>query len=466
MDYRQITGIPAIPETVTVHLGAPSSSSANVVISFPDYIKNVASSEIYPTWPDAALRANIYAQISFALNRIFTEYYRSRGYSFDITSDTSYDQSFVNGREIFENISLIVDEIFNSYIRRINTVEPLFAQYCNGTTTTCNGLSQWGSVELADQGLGAFEILQNYFGNDIELVTNVPIRGLTPGLPAVPLTLGSIGNDVAILQSRLNRVSTNYPNIPKISNATGVFDQETERAVREFQKTFDLAIDGVVYTATWYELLRVYNAVKRLNELNSEGETLEDIPIIFPEILQIGDVGNSVRIIQYYLDYVAQYQDTVPSIEIDGFFGTETETAVKDFQLANELEATGIVDEQTFNILYDTYLGIINSLPDEQFQNSARPYPGKSLVLGVEGEDALLLQQYLNTIAASYPDIPSVNETGIYDEETEAAIRVFQEINNLPVTGVTAANTWFIIAEQYDNLRAGSYLLENQWSSE
>ena len=151
--------IPVIPETITVHLGSPSSNAPNVTVSFSDYIKNVASSELYPTWPEPALRANILAQISFALNRIYTEYYRSRGYNFDITSSTAIDQSFVNNRDIFENISHIVDDLFGTYIRRINSVEPLFAQYCNGTTTTCEGMSQWGSVALAESGLTAFETL-------------------------------------------------------------------------------------------------------------------------------------------------------------------------------------------------------------------------------------------------------------------------------------------------------------------
>ncbi|MBR6709015.1 MAG: spore cortex-lytic protein, partial [Clostridia bacterium] len=144
--------LPYIPETVTVHLGAPDTNAPNITVSFPDYIKNVASSEIYPTWPENAIRANIYAQISYALNRIYTEYYRSRGYDFDITNSTAVDQSFVNGRDIFENISQIVDEIFNQYLRRQGAVEPLFAQYCNGTTVTCPGLSQWGTVELANRG--------------------------------------------------------------------------------------------------------------------------------------------------------------------------------------------------------------------------------------------------------------------------------------------------------------------------
>ena len=158
------TGLPIIPETITVHLGDPDQPAQNVTLPFMDYIMNVASSEIYPTWPEEAIRANIYAQISFALNRVYTEYYRSRGYDFDITNSTRFDQYFVNGRDIFENIQEIVGDIFNDYIRRQGSIEPLFAQYCNGTTVTCSGLSQWGSVSLAEAGYTPYRILQNYYG--------------------------------------------------------------------------------------------------------------------------------------------------------------------------------------------------------------------------------------------------------------------------------------------------------------
>ena len=196
---------PVIPETITVHLGAPDQAAENVTIPFAEYIKNVASSEIYPTWPEAAIRANILAQISFALNRIYTEHYPSQGYDFDITNNTQYDQNFVRNRDIFENISQIVDDIFNDYVVRQGSVEPLFTQYCNGTTSTCDGLSQWGTVDLADQGLIPYEILQYYFGDDINIVFGAPVQGIERSYPGVPLRQGSAGEDVRILQRQLNR---------------------------------------------------------------------------------------------------------------------------------------------------------------------------------------------------------------------------------------------------------------------
>lgn len=180
-----MTGLPFIPETITVHLGTPTSNAENVTVNFPDYIKNVASSEIFPTWPENSLRANIYAIVTFALNRIYTEWYRAKGYDFDITNTTQYDQKFINGREIFENISQITDELFKNYVVRQGSIEPLFTQFCNGTTVTCSGLSQWGTVGLAEQGYTPYEILQYYYGNDINIVTDAVVKTNTPSYPGI-----------------------------------------------------------------------------------------------------------------------------------------------------------------------------------------------------------------------------------------------------------------------------------------
>ena len=257
--------LPTIPGQIVVHLGAPNEQAQNVTVDFIDYISNVASSEIYPTWLSSAIIANILAQISFALNRVYTEYYRARGYDFDITSLPAYDQRYTPGGVIFENISLLVNEVFDSYIRRKGYIEPLYASYCDGINTTCDGLSQWGSLSLAQNGLSAFEILQYYYGDDIEIVEDVPIVSGGESVPQRALRVGSVGNDVRLLQLRLNRVSTNYPSIPKIKLTNGVFANDTEDAVKAFQRIFSLEVDGIVGRATWYKLLSVYNSVKKLN---------------------------------------------------------------------------------------------------------------------------------------------------------------------------------------------------------
>lgn len=240
---------PVVPESIVVHLGPPGSAAQNVTVPFAEYIKNVASSEIYPTWPESAIRANILAQISFALNRVYTEYYRARGYDYDITSTTQFDQAFVPDRGIFENISQIVDDIFNNYIVRQGRVEPLFAQFCDGVRTKCGGLSQWGSVDLAEEGMTPYEILQYYYGGDIGLVMNAPVGGNVPSYPGRPLRRGSVGEDVRTIERQLNRIGRNYPAIPAITQLDGVFGPETESAVRTFQQIFSLDADGVVGNA-------------------------------------------------------------------------------------------------------------------------------------------------------------------------------------------------------------------------
>ena len=264
---------PVVPETITVHLGAPGESARNVVVPFAQYIKNVASHEIYPTWPESAIRANILAQISYALNRVYTEYYRARGYDFDITSTTRYDQAYVEGGDIFENISRIVDDIFNNYIVRQGSVEPLFAQFCDGVRTRCSGLSQWGSVDLAEEGMTPYEILQYYYGGDINLVMNAPVGGNVASYSGRPLRRGDAGNDVQTLKRQLNRIGKNYPAIPALDDSF-VFDGDMEEAVRVFQQIFNLAQDGIVGKATWYKIKQIYNGVKQLSDLSSEGLTI------------------------------------------------------------------------------------------------------------------------------------------------------------------------------------------------
>ncbi len=455
--------IPYIPENITVHLGTPDSNALNVTVPFTEYITNVASSEIYPTWPESAIRANIYAQISFALNRIYTEYYRVRGYDFDITNSTVYDQSFVNGRDYFENISQIVGEIFNSYIVRQGYVEPLFAQYCNGTTVTCDGLSQWGTVTLANQGYTPYEILQYYYGNDINIVTNAPVADISASLPSRPLRLGAVGDDVRQIQIRLNRISDNYPSIPKIAIPDGIFSYDTENAVKRFQEVFSLTPDGIVGPATWYRIQFIYNAVKRLNELDSEGIILSDITQQYEEEAKEGDTGSRVRNIQYLLNYLAEFYNSIPSIAIDGIYGPATVDAVSRFQQTFDLPVTGTVNFDTWDILYRTYLGFIETIPFRYIEGNVLPYPGVPLRRGTEAPAVQVLQEYLNYISGVYQQIPSVTPTGYFGSMTEAAVRAFQELAGLPVTGYVAAPTWTEITRLYSDLYNGSRLNEGQF---
>jgi len=445
-----------IPEFITVHLGAPDEAAQNVTVSFPDYIKNVASSEIYPTWPESALRANIYVIITYALNRIYTEYYRSRGYNFDITNSTRFDQAFFPDRNIYENISQIVDEIFNDYVRRPGTVEPYFTQFCNGTTVTCPGLSQWGTVPLAEQGLTPFEILQYYYGDELELVQNAPVAQIPESYPGTPLRLGDANDNVKLIQVRLNRISANYPAIPKIINPDGLFDAETFNAVTEFQRIFNLTPDGVVGKATWYRILSLFIGVKRITELDSEGIRFEEVSKQFGGALRPGDTGVTVQTLQYYLRVIGDFNESIPSVEIDGIYGPATENAVSAFQQFYGLTPDGIVGEETWNTLYDVYTGIAETIPAEYWQFNAAAFPGVTLRLGMSGPSVSTLQTYLSLIADVYPNIPKVAITGSFDQETQDAVIAFQTLFGLDPTGLVGPITWNLIARTYSDLYTGA----------
>lgn len=455
-----MTGEPYIPEFITVHLGAPDQAAQNVTVTFPDYIKNVASSEIYPTWPENAIRANIYAQISFALNRYYTEWYRSQGYDFDITNSTRYDQAFVPNRVIYDNINAIVDDIFNSYVRRQGYVEPYFTQYCNGTTVTCEGLSQWGTVPLAEQGMSPYEILTYFYGDDIDIVRNAPVMLPTPSYPGTPLRLGSSGNDVQAMQVRLNRISRNYPGIPKIPVTDGLFDQATDRAVRAFQQIFQLTPDGIIGNATWNRISYIYTAVKGLAELDSEGIALGEIPQQYGTDLHEGDTGNDVRVVQYFLAVIAYFYDTVPPLTVNGIYDQQTVNTVQAFQQNFGLPVTGVVDEETWGAIYRVYRGLFED--PSRFEGGVPPFGGVILREGSSGPEVELLQQYLRRIAETYTEVPPVEITGEYDEQTEAAVRAFQRFFGLPETGQVGAIVWDRIGSVYSDLVVGSDRREGQ----
>lgn len=448
-----LSGTPFIPETITVHLGTPDSSAPNVTVDFASYIKNVASSEIFPTWPESALRANIYAITSFALNRIYTEWYRARGYDFDITATTQYDQKFINGREYFQNISYLVDELFNDYVSRQGAVEPLFTAFCNGTTVTCSGLSQWGTVTLANQGLTPYEILQYYYGDDIDIVKNAPVKTAMPSYPGIELKLGSAGNDVRTLQIHLNRISGNYPAIPKIPAADGIFDAATESAVNKFQEVFGLDPNGIVDSATWYRIAYIYTSVKRIAELDSEGVRYEEIENKYTEDLKIGMQSIEVSMLQYYLAVIGAYYEAVQPVEITGYFGENTERSVKSFQRVFGLPQTGEVDRATRNDLYRAYQGIVESVPPKY--TAVALYPGTVLREGDSGESVRIIQEYLTLINRTYPNIPAVNNTGYFGPVTKRSVIEFQKQFGINPSGLIGAVTWDKIAEIYSDLKYG-----------
>lgn len=441
---------PIVPEFITVHLGKPNAAARNVRVPFAQYIKNVASSEIYPTWPENALRANIYAEITFALNRVYTEHYRSRGYDFDITNSTQFDQYYVEGRDIFENISRVVDDIFNDYVVKQGQVQPYFTQYCAGT---CEGLSQWGTVALANQGYTPYRILQYYYGNDIDIVKNAPIKSNTTTYPGTPLRLGTGGEEVIEIQRELNRIAANYPSIPNISGSRGYFEQTTQNAVRQFQHIFNLESDGVVGKDTWYKIKRIYNGIKGLSELYSEGITISEAERKYERVLKKGSRGSSVKILQYYLCFLSYFNLKLPYVAVDGIFGDETRDAVLAFQSLYGLDVDGIVGRDTWDMIQNAYAGVLTSLPDEYRSYSSLLYPGYIITTGASGKVVEQLQTYLKTIAANNPSIPDVTVDGYYGEETKKAVLAVQKLEGIEQNGQVGVLTWNAIVNLYNQFR-------------
>lgn len=434
--------IPTVPRQITVHLGAPNANAENITLPFNEYIKNVASSEIYPTWPKEAIIANILAQISFTLNRIYTEYYRSRGYDFDITSTTQYDHAFKKNGEIFSNISQTVDEIFNNYIVRDGNIEPLFAQFCDGVRTQCGGLSQWGSVELANSGMNALEILKSYYGNNISLVNDAPVGENIPSYPGTPLSRGDFGEEVYRIKIQLNRIGKNYPAIPGIPYTNAAFDAPTEEAVKAFQKIFNLTPDGIVGKSTWYKIKEIYAGVKRLNELAGEGLTITEAQRVYPNAIVPGTAAEAVRTVQYYLSFLSFFFENIDFVPLTGVFDAETEKAVRAFQETYGLTADGIVGKQTWNKLTSVYNDIVSSLPADYQTVLGMVFPGKMLVLGDSGDSVRIIQENLNNISEYDPAVPKVNVTGVYDDATLSAVAVLQAQIGREATGAVDPIIW------------------------
>ncbi|MCI6899449.1 MAG: peptidoglycan-binding protein [Tenericutes bacterium] len=442
-----VINYPTIPTEIVVHLGAPDEAAENLSLPFVDYIKNVASNEIYPTWPDSAIEANILAQISFALNRIYNEWYPSKGYTFDITSLPAYDQSFVKNRQVFDTISKKVDQIFNNYVYRTGQIQPLNAVYCDGKVTTCNGLSQWGSVSLARQNKTPLEILKYYYGNDVNIKEDAPIGEVFGAYPGYPIELGNAGDKVRIIQRELNRISNNYPAIPKIPRVNGVFGVYTQNSVKKFQEIFNLNPTGIVDYSTWYKIKYIYNAVKRVNDIYSEGIGEEEAIYDYGNELKYSDVGLGVRVLHYVLLTIAYFDPDLPSLRLNSVFNDNTKAMVINFQKKYGLPATGVVDADTWNELVTVYRDTIHNIPEEYAQYEDEFFQGRLLALGMSGDDVRIIQKFLLKICQQTGNIPGVRVSGIFDDLMEKSVMKIQSIFNQDTTGVIDPVTWYNIVE-------------------
>ena len=437
-----------IPKNITVHLGRPAASARNVTVSFRRYIANVASSEVYPTWPEQALRANIHCQISLALNRIYTEWYPSKGYTFNITNSTSYDQYYVHGRTVFDVMVRITDDIFNTYLRKRGTVNPYYSEYCDGKSVTCPGLKQWGTVTLANQGRTALQILRYYYGSDIEIVRTNNIQSIPQSYPGSPIRQGDSGTAVFTLQRQLNRITKDYPFLGKLT-VDGVFGSRMAATVRAFQKQFNLTADGMVGRQTWYKISYIYVSVKDLAELTSEGEvssgTLSD-GTWGGTVLRTGSTGSAVEQLQFWLNTLAQYESSIPSLTVDGVYGTGTANAVRAFQRKYGLTVDGVVGRATWTEVYDQFRSI------QSDNGTPNAYPGTALREGASGQNVRLVQFWLKIARTVYPSLSNVTVDGRFGSATAAAVRRFQTYFGLTSDGVVGRTTWNKLYEVYNDI--------------
>ncbi len=435
---------PIVPNNIIVHLGEPSANARDITIPFTEYISNVASSEIYPTWPKNALIANIYTIISFAMNRIYNEWYRSKGYNFDITSLPSYDQKYTEGRSVYENIQNIVEDIFNNYVVKNRQVQPYFTRYCDGRITTCDGLSQWGSVSLANQGKSPLEILKYYYGNDISIFENALVGDNTIGYPGYEIGIGSAGNQVLAIQRDLRRIRKNYPAIPEINNTLGIYDEDTVKAVKKFQEIFDLPQTGVVNKATWYKIKYIYTSVKKLSDLYSEGLTEDEVTFLYTDQLKYGDTGIEVEYVHYYLDAIAFLDNDIPRLPTNSIYNNNTITMVKAFQEKYNLPVTGIFTYSDWQVLKNAYNKILKSIPVEYANDF---YPDYFLTLGATGNDVKRLQRFLLAICKYDKSIPGVRVNGVFDELTEKSIKKIQKDYGFDINGIVGPLLWRKLVE-------------------
>ena len=437
-----------VPKNITVHLGRPAASARNVTVSFRDYIANVASSEVYPTWPIEALKANIHCQISLALNRIYTEWYPSKGYTFNITNSTSYDQYYVHGRTVFDVMVKLTDDIFNTYIRKTGTVNPYYSEYCDGKSVTCPGLKQWGTVTLANQGRNALSILKYYYGSDIEIVRTSNIQSIPRSYPGSPLRQGDRGTAVFTLQRQLNRITKDYPFLGLLT-VDGIFGSRMTETVKRFQKQFNLTADGVVGRQTWYKISYIYVSVKDLAELTSEGETaagtLSD-GTWGDTVLRVGSSGSAVEQLQFWLNTLAQYESSIPSVTVDGVYGSGTAGAVRAFQRRYGLSVDGVVGRATWTELYNQFRSIQS--------DNGRPnaYPGTALRQGSSGQNVRLVQFWLKIARTVYPSLNALTVDGKFGAGTAAAVRRFQSYFGLTSDGVVGRTTWNKLYEVYNDI--------------
>jgi len=446
----------AIPYFITVHLGRHTAQAQNVRVPFLDYIKNVTSHEIFDEWSEEALIANIYCIVSLTLNRIYTEFYRSMGYSFDITSETYMDQKFIYGGVIGAKISALVDRLFNNYLAVVGHNEPFLSLYNDGNKVNIPGrLSQWGSFyDARDRHMNAWQIIKKYYSQNLELRECGNHGDVPESYPGYTLTLGSRGDVVRSMQLYLNRILGRYTDII-INPADGVYGQQTRSSVILFQKLYNLPQNGQIDRRNWYEISRIYAVEKGLWEMYSEGERI-GIGVTPPkQVIRQGDTGTMVLELQFLLGFIAMYHSEIPFAAQTSRFDSLTAEGVRVFQRMYGVAVDGVVGATTWRMLYDVYWGIMqNTVPPKPIppvippQTEIPPFPGVSLSIGSTGPNVRLVQEAINKLAEVTPGLWKIAADGIFGNGTRAAVVNFQSMFGLTADGIVGPNTWRRLMEE------------------
>ncbi len=465
-----------IPEFITVHIGDLNKCDEIITIPFIDYIKNVACSSIYPTWRDEAIRANVYSIVSFALNRVYSQWYRSKGYGFEITSSENRDQMYVKGRNLFRNICNIVDECFDNYINIEGYNQPILAK-CVNENESKNTLSRWGSFDLAEKGFSASDILKKYYGEEINIREAQNIEGVLKKYEGTELSKGSSGYDVKIIQKELNEISKKYKGINIILDEDGIFGDNTEKAVKNFQSIFGLKVDGIVGKVTWNRISLIYSLIKKVF---GYAEDIEEEQQGFRE-LKIGSKGNDVLNIQKSINYIfSEYKD-LPKLKEDGYYGNETKKAVELFQQLFGLVVDGVVGKNTLDRIEYVKknlrflksflkLQLDNNKSNNSMDENKRNY-GKleDILIPLKksdiGENVKILQRELNKLSNYYGFIEKISEDGVFGNKTESSLINFQKKFSLRVDGVfgqESLNKLIILSEVIDNLDLDKVICKEQ----
>lgn len=433
-----------IPEFLVVHAGKANEEAINKAIIFSEYIKNIASGMLYPTWPEASLQANILAMITLAKNRLYTNFYRSQGYDFDIAAEQNGFMRFFEGRMLFEPICRITDELLNCYIVKNENDEPLCTKFCDGIRVPYGGLSQWGSNAMALKGDSRDDILRHYYDEDIQIKV---CETTASDSFSEEIQKGSVNPRVKIIQQKLNRIALRYPSIPLIRDAEGSFGAYTESAVKAYQRLFKLPVNGILDSLTWNSIIFVCNTINKYTEKlknYAKNYAFESL-----KVLVYGDTGNDVLKLQHTINSLSRKLGgrCIIPVCINGNFDDKTRESITAFQKLKKIPLSGVADKNTRRLLLEECGDFLTA--NCSAVSPKKEYPGLPVAMGSEGENVIYIQNAVNAVKALITGESELIVDGLFDEKTQKSLSDIQTLFGLTSDGVVEENTWNALSNEY-----------------